>query len=364
MNTIGDIGCAKVIGILAGLATIVGAIIAIFAWTMPFSPIGSSPIIRHPAEQSTIIPTHLPESISTNNSGQAPFATKLPTATLIPLPSNTNTSISIPPKTNTVAPKASGDLKVGQVWQFGDLEFKLEKVEINPNDVNTKFYVTNRSTKPFAFDPRFDQGYFQLSDNEGNSWNATDGAREVVVLNSGQTSGDVGPRFDGKRLTNPKVTRLTLRVKPSADSPEVRWSFEVNLRPNNPVLSDTPSQTVLDVGMPWNYGDIVYRLDRVELGTNDVNTKFYVTNKTDSVFVFETGAQLGYFTLTDSKGKTYRALDVPEGRYAVNPDATSGDIGPRFDAGFTKDPQIRYVLLTVNGLLGVKNATWRIEIAR
>jgi len=44
MGSNNETGCVKVIGVVAGIATIIGVIFAIVAWLMPFSPIGSSPI--------------------------------------------------------------------------------------------------------------------------------------------------------------------------------------------------------------------------------------------------------------------------------------------------------------------------------
>jgi len=346
MSSNNESGCVKTIGILAGIATIIGVVVAILAWAMPFNPIGSSPLVSHPttAVQSTAI-VDVP-----SDSQSAP-----------------QPSIETPADTSQITSNASlspDNLQVGQAWQYADIEFKLDRVEISPDNINIKFYVTNNSAKPFVFDPRYEQGYFQLSDNQGNVWNAVSGASDVVALNPGQSSGDVGPRFQGTWLTNPQVTQLTLTVKPAANAEIVKWVFNVNQRPEIPVLPDTQPQSILDVGAPWNYKDIIFRLDKVEFETSSINLRFYVTNKTGSVIIFETGSQFGYFTLTDSNGKTYRPESVPADKYALYPDNTSGDIGPRFEAGFFTDPQVTYVLVTLNGLLGVQNATWKVEIAR
>lgn len=352
MNSNNESGCVKTIGILAGIATIIGVVVAILAWTMPFSPIGSSPLVSPTKQQGSIPTTVIQPTSVVDIPSNSQSATQPPVA-----PADTSQN----PSNASLSPD---NLQVGQAWQYADIEFKLDRVEISPDSINIKFYVTNNSAKPFVFDPRYEQGYFQLSDNQGNTWNAVSGASDVVALNPSQSSGDIGPRFQGTWLTNPQVTQLTLTVKPAANAQVVKWVFYVNQRPEIPVLPDTQSQTILDVGAPWNYKDVIFRLDNVQLESSSINLKFYVTNKTGSVIVFETGSQFGYFTLTDSNGKTYRPESVPADKYALYPDNTSGDIGPRFEAGFFSDPSVTYVLVTLNGLFGVQNATWKVEIAR
>jgi hypothetical protein len=59
MSSNSDTGCAKIVGTLTGLATIVGVIIAFFAWIMPFHPTGSSPIAR---QQPTTQPAEVTQA--------------------------------------------------------------------------------------------------------------------------------------------------------------------------------------------------------------------------------------------------------------------------------------------------------------
>src|SRR5215216_6605487 len=53
MGANNETGFAKTIAILAGIATIVGVVIAILNWLMPFSPVGSSPLAPSPIASIT-----------------------------------------------------------------------------------------------------------------------------------------------------------------------------------------------------------------------------------------------------------------------------------------------------------------------
>ena len=118
------------------------------------------------------------------------------------------------------------------------------------------------------------------------------------------------------------------------------------------------------MGQPWRHNDLILRIDRVEIGSSDLNTKFYVTNKTDSVFVFGYGPTQDYFSLVDNKGREWTPQTIPEGREVLNPESTSSDIGPRFKGEYLDDPQVTYVILIVKNLFGVSEAQWKIDIVR
>lgn len=254
------------------------------------------------------------------------------------------------------------ELPVGQVWYYGGLEFKLERIEISANDINTKFYITNNTTIPFIFEPRFDSGFFELKDNLGRIWQPTTGTTDRIALNPGDTSGDIGPRFDGTWLVDQNVQSLGLTVRGLLGVPEAKWVFEVNKLPQNPTRLDTSPGTMLTIGEPWWFSDLVLRLDRVEIGQSDINTKFYVSNYTQSIFVFEYGPNLGYFLMIDNKGRTWSVTSTPEGRTVLFPEQSSGDIGPRFDGTYLSDPEVSYVVLIVKGLFGFEDAMWKIDI--
>ncbi len=100
------------------------------------------------------------------------------------------------------------------------------------------------------------------------------------------------------------------------------------------------------------------------IGGTDLNTKFYVTNKTNSLFVFAYGPSHGYFSMVDNKGRNWSVQSVPEGKAILTPQATTEDIGPRFDGKYLSDSEVAYTILTVKGLLGVSEARWKIDIVR
>lgn len=52
MNTNNGAGSGKTLAILGSVAAIVGLVIALFAWLMPFSPVGSSPFVLSPGQSS------------------------------------------------------------------------------------------------------------------------------------------------------------------------------------------------------------------------------------------------------------------------------------------------------------------------
>jgi len=72
MGSNNETGCIKTISLLAGIATIIGVVIAMLTWVMPFNPIGSSPLASRPTEQPVSTEIH-------------PLATD----TLFPSPTNT-----------------------------------------------------------------------------------------------------------------------------------------------------------------------------------------------------------------------------------------------------------------------------------
>ncbi len=255
-------------------------------------------------------------------------------------------------------------LRVGDQWNHHGVIFYLERVELNSIEVNTKLYVRNETNSPIIFDPHYENGNFELIDNLGRNWLPVHGYTELVVLNPGQTSGDIGPRFDGSLLADHDVQQLTLHLNGLLDVQDARWVFELNLQPDNPKLSNTPTGKILTVGQPWRHNDLILRLDRVEIGSSDLNTKFYVTNKTDSVFVFGYGPTQDYFSLVDNKGREWTPQTIPEGREVLNPESTSSDIGPRFKGEYLDDPQVTYVILIVKNLFGVSEAQWKIDIVR
>lgn len=255
-------------------------------------------------------------------------------------------------------------LQVGKRWYYRGLIFYLDRVEINTNDVNTKFYVTNETDAPLVFEPHYDKGYFTLIDNKGRSWSPINDYTDRIVLNPGQTSGDIGPRFNGSLLVDQGVQKLTLVFDGLFGVSKAKWVFDVNVQSTDPKLTNTPTGKLLTVGQPWRHNDLVLRLDRVEIGSSDLNTKFYVTNKTDSTFVFEHGQKYSYFSLTDNKGREWPLVTIPEGKEVLRPEAVSTDLGPRFGGEFLKDPEVTYVILTVKNLLGISEAKWKIDIVR
>jgi hypothetical protein len=100
MSSNSDTGCAKIVGTLAGLASIVGVIIAFFAWIMPFHPTGSSPIARQqPTTQPAGVTQAEPRTVVI-----VVTATGQPTAEPIIVPSTPVLSTPMPSLTSTSPP--------------------------------------------------------------------------------------------------------------------------------------------------------------------------------------------------------------------------------------------------------------------
>ena len=83
MDTNSSMGCGKALATLGALAAIISLVVALFAWLMPFGPVGPSPFVLHPAtpssaqtETSTDMPTVTPMRTET--------PTGRPTATATP----------------------------------------------------------------------------------------------------------------------------------------------------------------------------------------------------------------------------------------------------------------------------------------
>lgn len=252
-------------------------------------------------------------------------------------------------------------LQVGQAWLSRGRELKLDRVEIRASDVNTKLYLTNKTSDPILFQPGFGRGYFELKDNLGRVWKPLENSDDRTVLSSGATSGDIGPRFAGDWLDEPQVQTLFFSVRGLAGIGEAHWSFTINKRPQNSQRPSTSPDSVLTVGEPWRSDDIVLRLGSVDVSASGINTHFFVSNETDSVFVFQTAASIQNFRLVDSKGRLCEQVQTVEGRVALQPGKTSGDIGPRFSCSLG-DPDVTYATLTVTNLLGVQEAKWKIDV--
>lgn len=67
MESINDNGCARTLAILASIAAIISVIVAILAWLMPFNPVGTSPIVSRPDEQTSSDSPIATQGTSPNN---------------------------------------------------------------------------------------------------------------------------------------------------------------------------------------------------------------------------------------------------------------------------------------------------------
>lgn len=151
MSLSNDSGCVKMIGVFAGIATIIGVIIAFLAWVIPFSPTGSSPLASWSTKQSVNTEIYPQE-----------------TDTLLPPPTNTpmNTPMPVLPlkELNLVV---NGDFR--QPWATGWYQYGNPSVVIeNP--------------------PRNDQMYLRVGETAGDRW--VSGACQDV-----QVAGFKGLRF-------------------------------------------------------------------------------------------------------------------------------------------------------------------------
>ncbi len=109
MRSNNESGCAKIISILAGVATIIGGIIAILTWLMPFNPIGPSPLA----------------SPQTHQQSNGESLSELPTSTFLPLPTDTPSPTLVP--TLPLLPDTAHDtiLEYGQTWRQNGIEITL-----------------------------------------------------------------------------------------------------------------------------------------------------------------------------------------------------------------------------------------------
>ena len=114
MSSNNESGCVKTIGVLAGIATIIGVAIAILTWLMPFIPIGQSPLDSHQTNQQS-------NGQPSNNTVIPSFATN----TFSPPPTDTPLPILIPTEP-LLADTASGTiLEFGQTWRQQGIEITL-----------------------------------------------------------------------------------------------------------------------------------------------------------------------------------------------------------------------------------------------
>jgi hypothetical protein len=135
-----------------------------------------------------------------------------------------------------------------------------------------------------------------------------------------------------------------------------------------PDTRPTPPSTVLEVGESWNYNNISFVLESVDFSSFAIYIDFYIINNTGSDFNFVTDSE-DFFTIMDSNGRQYNKGVISGGSWSAPAYGKSYDIGPRIDLDFLTNPEfnnppVTYLLLRVNGLLGVQNATWRIDIPK
>jgi hypothetical protein len=128
--------------------------------------------------------------------------------------------------------------------------------------------------------------------------------------------------------------------------------------------------TILKVGEAWNHNDVVLLLNDVSFYTRGISiANLYIENQgvPDVYFLGETQ----YFTLTDNNGKSYSYEGFNyTGYYLRKNDRVSIRVFFKDDGNFLEKylkidyPQIKYFLFTVNVVFGVKDATWKIDVAK
>jgi hypothetical protein len=116
MSSNNETGCVKIIGLIAGIATIIGVIIAVLNWLMPFNPIGVSPFASDSAKSQ--VNTKVPQS--------ATDFLPTPTNTLLP-----SSSTSKPSPTLILDTPPDSILNVGQSWRENNFELNLVYANYN-----------------------------------------------------------------------------------------------------------------------------------------------------------------------------------------------------------------------------------------
>lgn len=148
----------------------------------------------------------------------------------------------------------------------------------------------------------------------------------------------------------------------------IPWVAVVFAYNGAPDTRPTPPSTVLEVGEAWNYNNISFVLESVDFSSFAIYIDFYIINNTGSDFHFDTDSD-GIFTIIDSNGRQYKEGVFSGGGWSAPSYGKSYDFGPRIDLDFLTNPEfnnppVTFLLLKVNGLLGVQNATWRIDIPK
>jgi len=147
--------------------------------------------------------------------------------------------------------------------------------------------------------------------------------------------------------------------------------------PTPTVSSNTPPESILEVGESWQQNDVRLRLDEVDLDASRecLTLMFNLFNDTDHTIVVAIGTQ--HFSVVDNLGRQWRFSSIGFCLYGCSGRSEeivdTVDAGERFRTegcdtwkasfdGSVTDTRVDEVIVTVDGLSQISNARWRIPI--